>query len=245
MNLPPLTADTALFLDIDGTLVEFQPRPEDVHIPTPLLDVIAGLRRALGGALAVVSGRGLADIDRLFAPLRLAAAGQHGAEARLEASGETQIFARHELALAAIIAEVQPYVAAHPGIHIEYKGLTTAFHYRGNLAAGPGLRARLAVASAQYGALQLLDSHLCYDLRPREENKGEAVARFMRVPPFAGRVPVYIGDDRTDEDGFAAVLEQGGRAILVGAERPTKATERIDDPAALRAWLAEMALALD
>jgi trehalose 6-phosphate phosphatase len=243
--IPPLlTRDTALFLDIDGTLVEFQPRPEDVHIPAPLRETLAALQRGLGGACAVVSGRALADIDRLFAPLHLAAAGQHGSEARLEAGGVAQIFARHGLALAAVMAEVQPLVTAHPGIRIEHKGLSTAFHYRGALEQAPALRAALAAAVARHDALQLLDSHLCYDVRPHEANKGNAVERLMNVPPFAGRVPVYIGDDRTDEDGFAVALGLGGRAILVGPERPTRATERIATPAALRAWLDQAAQAL-
>jgi trehalose 6-phosphate phosphatase len=209
-----------------------------------LLETLTVLRRKLGGACAVISGRGLADIDRLFAPLQFVAAGQHGSEARLETGSAPQIFAHHELALAAVIAEVQPLVTAHPGIHIEYKGLTTAFHYRGALEQAPALRAALAAAVARHEALQLLDSHLCYDVRPHEANKGKAVERFMAVPPFAGRVPVYIGDDRTDEDGFAAALGLGGRAILVGPARPTRALERIDDPAALRAWLDQAAKTL-
>ena len=244
MTPPLLTPDTALFLDIDGTLVEFQPRPEDVRIPGPLLETLAVLRRGLGGACAVVSGRSLADVDRLFAPLQFATAGQHGSEARLDAAGAPQVFALHESALAAVIAAVQPLVVAHRGIRIEHKGLSTAFHYRDAAAQGPALRAALAAAVARHDVLQLLDSHLCYDVRPHEANKGKAVERLMAVPPFAGRVPVYIGDDRTDEDGFAAVLGLGGRAILVGPARPTRAPERIANPAALRAWLDQAATAL-
>jgi trehalose 6-phosphate phosphatase len=237
MNPPLLAPNTALFLDIDGTLVEFAPRPEDVRIPPAVLETITTLRRRLGGALAVVSGRALTDIDRLFAPLQLAASGQHGSEARLAPGSEDQVFAAHQVALGAVMAEVQPHLATHPEIRVEHKGLSIAFHYRGAEVEGPALRTVLAAAVARHDMLQLLDSHLCYDVRPHEANKGKAVTRFMGGDPFAGRMPVYIGDDRTDEDGFAVSLALGGRAILVGPPRPTLATERIDTPAALRAWL--------
>src|SRR5579862_9585774 len=114
--LPLLAPDTALFLDVDGTLIEFVPRPEDARVPPALLETIAALRQALGGALAVVSGRKLADIDRLFAPLTFAAGGQHGAEVRLTPEAEAQVFATPETALAGVLEHVGPLLAAHPGI---------------------------------------------------------------------------------------------------------------------------------
>jgi trehalose 6-phosphate phosphatase len=236
--VPLLAPDAALFLDIDGTLVEFKDRPEDVRIPPSLLATIGALSQTLGGALAVVSGRNLADIDRLFAPLTLAAGGQHGAEARLTANGKAAIFAAPQAALASVSDRLAPFLAAHPGIHAERKGLSTAFHYRHAVEAGPALRAELEKAVAPVAAtLDLLDSHLCYDVRARDANKGKAVERLMAVAPFAGRVPVYIGDDWTDEDGFRAVLAARGRALRVGAARETLATESLSDPAAVRQWL--------
>lgn len=243
--LPPLTPDTALFLDVDGTLIEFVPRPEQAYVPPAVRDMLGALRHALGGALAVVSGRKLADVDRLFAPLTLAAGGQHGAEARLTCEGEAQVFAAHEIALAGVIEHMEPFLAAHPRIRVEYKGLSTAFHYRDAPTDAPALRAKLeqALGSAA-DTLTLLESHLCYDVRAREADKGKAVARLMTVAPFAGRVPVYIGDDWTDEDGFRAALAARGRAIRVGTPRSTLATETLRDPAALRGWLQQSLKAL-
>ena len=233
-----LTPDTALFLDIDGTLIEFVPHPEDARVPVSLLDTIVALRATLSGALAMVSGRKLADIDRLFAPLALSAAGQHGAEARFAADGAAQVFVSPIAALATVLEHAQLFLTAHPRIRVEQKGLSTAFHYRTDAGAAHGLRAVLEKAVALYeDELHLLDSHLCYDVRARHANKGKVVERFMRAPPFAGRVPVYVGDDWTDEDGFTAALAMNGRAIRVGAPRPTLATEAIAEPAALRDWL--------
>lgn len=246
MPLPLLAPNSALFLDVDGTLIEFAPRPEDVRVPESLRDRLAGLQRALGGALALVSGRTLADVDRLFAPLKLAAAGQHGAEARLTPAGSARVFAAPQVALQAVLAALAPYLSAHPALRAEDKGLSIAFHYRGAEAQAAGLRAALAEAVAkQDAALQLLDGHLCFDLRSQAEHKGKVVERFMTVAPFAGCMPVYIGDAGTDEDGFAAALDLGGRAIRVGAPRPTRATESLADPAALRDWLARSAQSLE
>jgi trehalose 6-phosphate phosphatase len=246
MAVPLLAPDSALFLDIDGTLLDFVPRPEDSRVPPPLLATIDGLRRALGGALAVVSGRKLADVDRLFAPLQLAAAGQHGAEARLAPDGTTQLFAGPAAELATLLAAMQPYLATHRAIRTEDKGLSIAFHYRGAEREAPRLREVLAGAVAPYAAaLQLLDGHLCFDVRPRNEHKGTVVERFLAAPPFSGRVPVYVGDAETDEDGFVAALAKGGRAIrIVNQPRATQATELFASPAALRRWLEESAQAL-
>lgn len=245
MTLPLLAPDSALFLDIDGTLIEFVPRPEDAHVPAALRETLEALRQSLDGALAVVSGRALADVDRLFAPLKLAAAGQHGAEARLAPGGPAQIFASPAAGLRAVLAAAAPYLAAHPPLRAEDKGLSIAFHYRGAERQAAALRDVLADAVARQDVpLQLLDGHLCFDLRPEAEHKGRVVERFMAAAPFKGRAPVYIGDAGTDEDGFAAALAARGRAIRIGAPRPTRATESLADPSALRDWLARSATAL-
>ena len=164
MTLPLLTPDSALFLDVDGTLIDFVPHPEDARVPPALLETLDALRRSLGGALALVSGRALADVDRLFAPRKFAAAGQHGAEARLTETGSTQVFVARPAALAAVVVDAKPYLAARPGLRVEDKGLSIAFHYRGAEAEAPRLRDTLAAAVAKHGAaLQLLDGHLCFD----------------------------------------------------------------------------------
>jgi trehalose 6-phosphate phosphatase len=246
MMLPFLAPNAALFLDIDGTLLDFVPRPEEARVPPSLLATIDTLRRALGSALAVVTGRALADVDRLFAPLRLAAAGQHGAEARFAPDSDTQIFAAPVHDLATVLAAMQPHLATHPAIRAEAKGLSIAFHYRGAERDAPRLRAALEEAVAPRGtALQLLDGYLCFDVRPRSEHKGKVVERFLASPPFSGRVPVYVGDAETDEDGFVAALSKGGRAIrVVNQPRATHATELLASPAELRHWLDASAKAL-
>ncbi|HLI22532.1 MAG TPA: trehalose-phosphatase [Stellaceae bacterium] len=245
MPLPLVAPMSALFLDVDGTLIEFVPRPEDARVPEELRATLEALRHRLGGALALVSGRALADVDRLFAPLKLAAAGQHGAEARLMPEGPVEVFIAPQAALQAVLAAVAPHIAANPPLRVEDKGLSIAFHYRGAEAEAAGLRRVIADAVARQGAaLRLLDGHLCFDLRPQVEHKGKVVERFMAVQPFAGRMPIYVGDAGTDEDGFAAALSRGGRAIRIGAPRPTRAPEALADPAALRDWLAQSANSL-
>jgi trehalose 6-phosphate phosphatase len=245
MPLPLIATDWALFLDVDGTLIEFVPRPEDARVPGKLKETLAMLGPPLGGALALVSGRALASVEQLFAPLHLAAAGQHGAEARLSPEGPIESFAPPPAALNAVLAAAQPYLAAHPALRVEYKGFSAAIHYRGVEALRDELKAVLGDAVAPHAdILQILDSHLCFDVKPRVANKGVAIDRFMAAAPFRGRKPVFIGDDRTDEDGFAAVQALGGLAVKVGFSAPTLATERVDSPAELRLWLERSAHAL-
>lgn len=249
MTLPPLAPDTALFLDIDGTLAEFKDRPEDVRVPATLRETLGALQQKLHGAVALVSGRELSDVDRLFAPLKLAAAGDHGAEARFTADGPAQIFAPPAVraALAAVFAEVQSHLAASSRVRPEKKSFSIAFHYRGAEAEETRLRDIVGAALAPHETvLQLLDGELCLDVRPRAEHKGKVIERFLAVTPFRGRVPLYIGDAGTDEDGFAAALARGGRAIRVTnqQQRPTVATEALASPAELRDWLARSAAAL-
>ena len=233
-TLPIIARDWALFLDVDGTLLDFVSRPEAVIVPQSLRQTLAALSRALGGALAIVSGRSIADLDRLFAPLRLPVAGQHGAEAR---RGERIcVFAPGSPALASILAPV--YALREPTILIENKGLSAAIHYAEAGSERDALSELLPQAIARSdGAYQLLASHLAFDIVPHAVNKGRAVDWFMADAPFAGRVPVFIGDERTDEDGFAAALARGGHAINVGPRRSNIAPWHMPTPQDLRAWL--------
>lgn len=244
-----LAPDTALFLDVDGTLVEFKDRPEDVRVPATLRATLGALEQKLHGAVALVSGRGLSDVDRLFAPLKLAAAGDHGAEARFAADAPVQVFAppAARAALDAVFADVRSHLAASSRVRPEKKSFSIAFHYRGAAAEETQLRDTVGAALAPHDAvLQLLDGELCLDVRLRAEHKGKVIERFLAVAPFRGRVPLYIGDAGTDEDGFAAALARGGRAIRVtnNQPRPTRATETLATPAELRDWLALSAKAL-
>jgi len=239
-KLPTIAHNWALFLDVDGTLLNYVSRPEAAIVPPSLRQTLAGMSAALDGALAIVSGRTIADLDRLFAPLRVPVAGQHGAEARR--SERTCILAADSTpstpALASILAPVYALVARQPAIMIENKGLSAAVHYAD---AGPerdALSAILPGAIARSkGAYQLLASHLAFDIVPHAVDKGRAVDWFMAASPFAGRIPVFIGDDRTDEDGFAAVTARGGYAIKVGQPDNSIARWHMRSPSELREWL--------
>jgi len=231
-------ADVALFLDVDGTLVEIEREPGAVHVPEQLCRVLAQLQLASDGALALVSGRPIAQLDRLFSPLRLAAAGLHGLErrrlpatmVRAEVASSLLDRARHELAT---------FAAGHPGVMLEDKGLTLALHYRGapELQDAAAAMAQ-AVAAASDGALTLLAGKMVFELKPPGCDKGQAIGAFMAEPPFAGRRPVFAGDDVTDEAGFRVVADLGGIAIRIGSDgHPTAASHGLADVPAMQRWL--------
>ncbi len=243
-GLPLIAPDWALFLDVDGTLLDYVPQPEAARVPVALRETLATLWALLDGALAVVSGRAIADLDRLFGPLRLPVAGQHGAEIRCGARTESVVPASPKLA--AILATADAFAAREPAIHIERKGLSAAIHYRGAEAVREALGAALAATVEQGGhAFNLICSHLAFDVVPQAANKGHAIERFMTVAPFAARIPVFIGDDRTDEDGFAAVIARGGHAIKIGDRGETIAPWHIANPTELRQWLERSTAALE
>jgi trehalose 6-phosphate phosphatase len=238
-DIPRLGPDWALFLDIDGTLLDFAARPDLVEVPPGLRRHLEALRVALGGALALVSGRAIAAIDRLFAPLRLPAAGQHGAELRLD--GEEVAMPRNPR-LGPIAAGLADFAAAHRGLIFEDKGDSIALHYRlaPQLAGEVEALARRLVAAAG-PELQLLDSHLAVDIKSRGVTKGSAIDWFMARPPFRDRLPAFVGDDRTDEDGFLAVNARGGHSIHVGDGDASAARFRLGSPAEVRRWLGRAA----
>ena len=243
-DTPPLIGrDWALFLDVDGTLLDYAPRPDLVHVPATLRPLLAALSAALDGSLAVVSGRTIADVERLLAPLRLPMAGQHGAE--ISRDDRELVLAQSPSALAAILAPVYGYAQSRPAIRIEDKGLSAAIHYRGAEEERDRLVEILSDAVAESGSeFEVLQGHLVFDVRQRRMNKGAAVAWFMAEAPFAGRVPVFVGDECTDEDGFAAVLARGGLAIRIGHGGETIAPFSLASPAELRAWLDRSVAAL-
>jgi trehalose 6-phosphate phosphatase len=235
--MPPYAQDWAFFLDIDGTLLEHAERPDAVRVGPALRRLLAGLEDATGGAVALISGRPVHDIGRLFAPLRLPAAGQHGAE-RLSASGTLH---RHRAPLARLAraaAQLVGLTAQNPGLVFENKGMTLALHYR----LAPRLRSiaqrGMRQAAARLGdEFELQAGKFVIEIRPGGKDKGSAIAEFMVEAPFAGRVPVFIGDDLTDEHGFALVNRLSGHSVKVGRGR-TRARWRLADAAAVRRWLA-------
>lgn len=231
--LPRITADTALFLDFDGTLVELASQPEAVVVPPTLTSTLAALYGQLDGALALVSGRRLLDLDGFLAPLQLPAAAEHGAQRR---NGQGQLFSAPAADLQHVLAAAEQLVRQHPGLRLEDKNLALSLHYR----HAPELEALclqvMQAAVAQSPGLQLMQGKCVIDIKPAGVSKGTAIAAFMAEAPFAGRLPVFAGDDVTDEDGFREVQLLGGHAIKVGAGG-SAARHRCGDVAGLTEWL--------
>lgn len=234
--LPNWRDDWALFLDVDGTLLEIAATPTAVKVPSRAIEVITRLSSRLRGALAFVSGRTITDLDRLFAPLEMPAAGAHGAERRdalgtLHRRNDAAVLAPARMALASWSAE-------HAGTLLEDKGIALALHYRGAPQLEHAARRAAGAAVASLGPeFALQEGKLVLEIKAAAADKGRAIAAFMNEAPFEGRVPVFIGDDLTDEYGFAVVNDLGGHSVVVGAPRPTRAQSRLADSDAVLRWL--------
>jgi trehalose 6-phosphate phosphatase len=232
--------DAALFLDFDGTLVEIAAAPSDVVVPESLPLLLDRLWRQLDGAIAIVSGRRVADIASFLPSFRGPIVGLHGLERRT-AAGE---FRRRQIASS--LAEAREItgasLAGRDGVTIEDKEFSLAIHFRGApLAAAECLAAaELAVARAK-GALLLMPGKMLVEIGPRSMNKGAGIADIMREPPFSGRLPVSFGDDVTDEDGFIEINKRGGLSIHVGRKVDSAARFRLDDVRAVIACLTAFA----
>lgn len=238
-SMPPIPERPALFLDVDGTLLEIASRPESVRADAAIVSLLAAVSRALGGALALVSGRSIAQIDSLFAPLRLPAAGLHGLEFRSEAAPPST--EPRADALPAVVCEaLAKFVADHPGLQLEDKRAAIAIHFRHGPAHLEALDRMLADVLSRLGpSYHVQQGLLVRELKPSQLNKRSALNRFMAQPPFAGRTPIAVGDDLTDRDAFAAAEAHGGYAIAIGYR--VDARYRLPDPRALREWLARLA----
>ena len=234
---PAPTDDWALFLDVDGCLLDLAPHPDEVSVPARLRATLAGLATRLDGALALVSGRSLAGLDALFDPLRLPAAGLHGLEWR--AASASRAAPAAPPALAAIHAEARAIAAEYPGAVVEDKGPALGLHWRAAPAAMEALRGFAEAALPRLPGFRLQHGNSVVELRPAGGDKGAAIAALMREAPFRGRVPVFAGDDITDESGFAVVNAQDGISILVGAREPSAAHFGLSGPKAVRRWLEE------
>jgi trehalose 6-phosphate phosphatase len=234
----PLPGASAFFIDIDGTLIDIAPTPEGVRVAPGLPALLERLDAACGGALALVSGRRLVDIDRLLYPLVAPAAGVHGLERR-RADGSIVRSAGTER-LDEVRDEFARFVAERPGVRLEDKELSIALHYRLAPQEESAVRdaARRAVAPF-VDEIKLLEGKMVVEVKPQGTNKGTAIAAFLREAPFEGRRPVFLGDDVTDEDGFTAVNALGGISILVG-ERPSAAPWSLPSVASVHRWLGEV-----
>ncbi|SEL44049.1 trehalose 6-phosphate phosphatase [Pseudoxanthomonas sp. GM95] len=231
---PPALADRcALFLDVDGTLLEFNDDPGAVGLPDGGLDTVTRLSQKLDGALALVSGRPLAELDQVFAPLSLPAAGMHGQQLR----GAPETTRAVPGALAELRREATVLSHRYPGVRVEDKGGAIALHWRAAPQAAAALQALAGRFIPQLGGYRLQPGDQVLELVPADVDKGRAVRRLLGQPPFAGRVPVFVGDDLTDEYGFEAANSLGGWSVLVGRRPNSHAMYALPDVTAVHAWL--------
>ncbi|GAC1624934.1 MAG: trehalose-phosphatase [Nevskia sp.] len=237
---PLLTRDQALFLDFDGTLAGIAEHPGAVSVHEGVKSWLHDLRAQLDGALAIVTGRRLHEVDAYLQPLQLVGAGAHGAEVRWLANNPIVS------AMAALpqdwIAALRQSLAALPGVWLEDKVYGVAVHYRQNPAAGRDC-ARAVHAAIGALALDLVPGHFVVEVRHRGIGKGRAIALLLRQAVFAGRRPVFVGDDRADEDGFRTVAAAGGWGVKVG-DGATAALHRIATVDGVHRWLHESTKAL-
>lgn len=232
-RIAPLSS-CAYFLDADGTLLDIMPRPEDVVADETLRTLLAELAGAAHGALALVSGRTIEDIDRIFAPLIIPVSGLHGAEIRFPDGSRSS---PPDDAMDGVRQPLADFIAAHPGLRLEDKGAALAIHFRKR----PGLADEISEflgSLAQQSGLAVQQGKMVAELKQPRHDKGNGIAALLASPPFLGREPVFIGDDLTDESGFRFVNSQGGVSARVGpAGIASEARYRLPDPASVRAEL--------
>jgi trehalose 6-phosphate phosphatase len=230
----PVDADAphhALFLDFDGTLVDIAPRPDAIVVHPDLSAILLRLKDRLGGALAIVTGRSVGVIDAELAPARFDVAGLHGAEMRV--AGNSLEAAPPCDAVRESVARLQAAIAGRPGLLVEDKGRGVALHWRLAPHLADDAVMLMSAEVEQLGpAFRLQAGKSVLELLPANANKGAAIATLLRHAPYRGRVPVFIGDDVTDEHGFEVVDNAGGLSVRVGAG-PSRAARRIATPAAL------------
>lgn len=234
------TQQIALFLDFDGTLVEIAPSPEDVQLDRRVAPALEALRQQLGGALALVSGRPIAFLDEMLTPYRFDIAGLHGAQIRQGDEIRSQSDVPENMREA--VRDLVRFANSHVGIIVEDKRISAALHWR----LAPELKDEaldlMRKAAAKLGpGVRLQEGKSVAELVPAGASKGNAIAWLMATPAYAGRRPVFIGDDITDEDGFEAVNAMGGLSIRIGADRESLAAIRLASPTALRHILLEAA----
>jgi trehalose 6-phosphate phosphatase len=246
LQLPPVEAGLpsldlgrdALLLDIDGTIIDIAPTPEAVVVPETLKLSLSRLREELSGALALISGRTLGAIDELFTPLRFTAAADHAAEIRLEPGGDVKHCAAP--LTPAEKAAFAPIAKLDPRLRIEDKVYTLAIHYRLVPELGDTVIAAMQDAAAKlHENLRVLSGKAVVEVKRPGFNKGTGLREIMQHPPFAGRRPVFFGDDVTDEDALAMLPKFSGLGISVGQLLPG-AARQVSSPAEVRQWLAEL-----
>lgn len=231
----------ALFLDVDGTIVDIAGHPDQVIVDPDLSRSLLSLRELLGGALALISGRSIAVLDDLLAPAKLDASGLHGLEWRHDSMycGPPQgtINRIHDAA-----RSLRAAVASMQGVHVEDKGATVAVHYRLASHFQGEVRAIVADALRDLGSeFRMQSGKAVLEIVHADAGKERAIARFLTLPAYRGRYPVFAGDDETDENALSLVNEAGGLSVHVGLARPTIAHLRVTSPHVMRSWLGRLA----
>lgn len=233
--LPAVEQRWALFMDVDGTLLELAVSPDAVVMPRQLPSILERLQVALDGAVALVSGRSIASLDGLFNPLLLPCAGLHGLERR-SLSGAVEIVDVDPLAIAQMHRRARALGAAMPQVLVEDKNYAIGFHYR----QAPELKAALLIAVTDIArdcGFEIQAGHYLFEIKPAGADKGSALDAFLREAPFAGRTPIFLGDDLTDEFALATVRQHEGMAIQVGPRISAAANFALKEPAVVLQWL--------
>lgn len=231
----------ALYLDVDGTILDLAPSPDAVEVPSWIVPLLQRLSQKLDGAVAFVSGRTIEAIDALFQPLKLASIGVHGGEIRLP-DGQLIIDQQLRAQLRSALPLLQQAIARLHGVMLEDKQGAIALHYRKVPERGREVLNVAELVARGLGAdFALLLGKCVVEIRPRHLTKGAALSRLMEQAPFRGRIPIFAGDDTTDEDAFEVVNRCDGISVRVGELAPTAARFRLADPDQLRAWLLDIA----
>lgn len=234
-----LLEETACFFDLDGTLAGIETRPDLVLIPQNIKQALCTLFSATGGALALVSGRSLTELDSLSAPLHAPVAGVHGAERR-DAQGKVHRTALSPALTAKLGQQLTEAISSFIGCHVEAKGMAFALHYRQAEHYKNEIMSVAKAFSERYPELALQPGKCVVELKPRGVDKGAAIKAFMQEAPFAGRTPLFVGDDLTDEAGFIQVNSMNGISIKVGPGE-TVARYHLDDVGQVHQWLSALA----
>jgi trehalose 6-phosphate phosphatase len=229
-----------LFLDLDGTLIDIAPKPDGVSIPDDLVPLLGKLTAGLDGALAIITGRPISDIDRLLAPLRPAAAGVHGAELRMTADGTVSSIGRPiDLPITEQVADLENIA---PGILVESKKFSIAVHYRQAPHTVRKIeRALRSILRNGPEHLIISESRRVFEVVSDKISKGGAVEQFMRQPAFFSRIPIMIGDDSSDESALDAAMCVGGLGLRVAGEHFTMKAAEFGSPNDVRRWLGGIA----
>lgn len=239
MTTPPdklSFSNVALFLDVDGTLLEIANHPQDVAADAELVDRLEHISTVLDGAIALISGRSIVELDRVFSGMHFAAAGEHGAEMRLKhASLPRQSIPDLP---GTCLSDAERFASENEGVVLEKKAAGLSLHYRQAPQAEAAARALVDSIMAGIGTeFRLIEGKMVLEIAPQSHNKGEAVRKFLENEPFRNRQPVFVGDDVTDEDGFRAVNDLGGISIRVGQRPDSEAAYVLANVSDVHLWL--------